>query len=268
MQGLYEPLTQYFRKNKGFLNYDKFYNFVKKHTQISEDGFTIAQLLQASGYPIEEKFDGYCYKPMHTNYKEQEYAVIDIETNGSKPGRSQVIEIGGVKVKNGKIIDRLETFVSCAYLPQNIIDLTGITLLDLVDAPSRKEALLMLKEFLGDAVFVAHNVAFDYTFLTASFKRFGLGTIGNPRLCTIDLAKRTIKSPKYGLAGLCETLNLNLGTHHRAYSDALASMKILQESFKHLPNYVKTTDDLILFSTSSNKEQKKKSKKEKKAKKE
>ncbi len=256
MQSLYEPLTYAFRKNGGFLNYERFYSLVKKHTQISEDGWTIAQLLQASGYPIEEKFDGYCFKPMHTSYKEQEYVIVDIETNGSKPGRSQVIEIGAIKLKNGKIIDRLETFVACAYLPQNIIELTGITPFDLIDAPSRKNALLMLKEFLGDAVFVAHNVGFDYTFLTASFKRFGLGSIGNVRLCTIDLSRRTIKSQKYGLAGLCETLNLNLGTHHRAYSDALASMRIMQESFKKLPNYVKTTDDLIRFSLSSKKERK------------
>ncbi len=256
MQSLYEPLTLAFRKNGGFLNYDTFYNLVKQHTQISEDGWTIAQLLQASGYPIEEKFDGYCFKPMRTSYKEQEYAIIDIETNGAKPGRSQVIEIGGVKLKNGKITDRLETFVACAYLPQSITDLTGITPFDLIGAPSRKEALTMLKEFLGDAVFVAHNVDFDYTFLTASFKRFGLGSIGNVRLCTIDLARRTIKSQKYGLAGLCETLELDLGTHHRAYSDALAAMKIMQESFKHLPNYVKTTDDLIRFSKSTKKERK------------
>jgi len=256
MQGLYEPLTVAFRKNAGFLDYEKFYALVKKHTTISEDGFIIAELLKASGYPIEEKLDGYWYKPIHTPYQEQEYAVIDIETNGSKPGRSQVIEIGGVKVKNGEIIDRLETYVACAYLPQNIIDLTGITLLDLIDAPSRKEALKMLREFMGDAVFVAHNVGFDYTFLTASFKRFGLGSIGNPRLCTIDLARRTIESQKYGLAGLCETLNIDIGTHHRAYSDALASMKIMQESFKRLPDYVKTTDDLIQFSLSSKKERK------------
>jgi len=248
MQSLYEPLTVAFRKNRGFLEYEQFYNFVKKYTNISEDGFTIAQLLQASGYPIEEKLNGYYYKPYFTPYYEQEYAIIDIETNGSKPGRSQVIEIGGVKIKNGQIIDRLETFVACAYLPQNIIDLTGITPYDLIDAPSRKEALMMLRNFLGDAIFVAHNVSFDYTFLTASFKRFGLGSIGNIRLCTIDLSKKTIKSEKYGLAGLCKTLNLDLGQHHRAYSDALASTKILLESFKNLPDRVKSSDDLVKFS--------------------
>jgi len=256
MQGLYEPLTAAFIKNAGFLDYEKFYTLVKKYTTISEDGFIIAELLKVSGYPIEEKLNGYWYKPIHTPYQEQEYVILDIETNGSKPRCSQVIEIGGVKVKNGEIIDRLETYVACAYLPQNIIELTGITPLDLIDAPSRKEALKMLREFMGDALFVAHNVSFDYTFLTASFKRFGLGSIGNPRLCTIDLAKRTIQSQKYGLAGLCETLNIDIGTHHRAYSDALASMKIMQESFKYLPDYLKTTNDLIQFSQSSKKERK------------
>jgi len=258
MQNLYEPLTAAFRKNRGFLNYDKFFNLIKKHSKLSEDPYTIALLLQASGYPIEEKLDGFLYKPMHTSYKEQVYSIIDIETNGAKPGYSQVIEIGGVKVQNGKIIDRLETFVSCAYLPDYIIELTKITPEDLKDAPSRKEALLMLRDFLGDSVFVAHNVNFDYTFLSASFKRFGLGSIGNVRLCTIDLARRTLNSQKYGLAGLCETLNIDMGSHHRAYSDALCSYKIMQESFKHLPKNIKTTDDLIRFSTSSKTQKKSK----------
>jgi DNA polymerase-3 subunit epsilon len=257
MQSLYEPLTINFRKNGGFLEYDKFLNLIKKYTKLYEDPYTIALLLQASGYPIEEKLNGFLYKPMHTSYKEQTYCVIDIETNGAKPGYSQVIEIGGVKVKGGKIIDRLETFVSCAYIPDHIIELTNITPNDLKNAPSRKEALSMLKNFLGDNVFVAHNVAFDYTFLSASFKRFGLGSIGNVRLCTIDLAKKTISSQKYGLAGLCETLNIKMASHHRAYSDALSAFKIMQESFKYLPKEVKTTDDLILFSTSKLKKSKK-----------
>ncbi len=256
MQGLFEPLTSTFRKNNGFIDFQSFFAMARKYTTLSEDGPTIALLLQASGYPIEETVNGYYYKPMRTLYKEQEFVIVDIETNGSKPGTSQVIEIGAVKVKNGEIIDRLETFVFCAYLPQNIIDLTGIEPSDLIGAPSRKEALMMLREFMGDAVFVAHNVGFDYTFLSASLKRFGLGCIGNIRLCTIELAKRTIKSPKYGLAGLCETLNIDIGNHHRAYSDAVASMKIMQESLKYLPSYVRTTDDLILFSQSTKKERK------------
>lgn len=256
MQSLFEPLTVAFRKNSGFLDYGQFYALVKKHTKLSEDAPTVALLIQAAGYPIEEKLDGYIYKPMLTPYEEQEYVIIDIETNGSKPGTSQVIEIGGLKVKNGKIIDKIETFVACTYIPQNIIELTGIELSDLEGAPSRKRALRSLREFTQDAIFVAHNVAFDYTFLSASFKRFGLGCMGNGRLCTIELAKRTIKSPKYGLLGLCETLDIDMLSHHRAYSDALCSWEIMQESLKRLPAFVKSADDLILFSQSTIKQRK------------
>ncbi len=265
MQKIFEPLTKAFRNNKGFLDYERFFKITKKYCSLDEDPFIVAELLKASGYPIEEKLNGYFFKPMYTSYKEQEYVVIDIETNGSKPGRSQVIEIGAVKVKNFEIINRLETFVSCAYLPDMIIELTGITPSDLVNAPSRKEALIMLREFLGDAVFVAHNANFDYEFLNASFERFGLGAIGNMKICTIELAKRTIQSQKYGLAGLCETLNIDMKSHHRAYSDALCSWQIMQKSLKNLPPYVKSTDDLIKFTNSSKKNRKAKRDKNKKS---
>ncbi len=247
MQKIYDYLTTAFRKNRGFLSFDKFSTIIKSHCEIKEDSFLIAELLIASGYPIEEKLNGFFYKPYFTPYKKQEFAVIDIETNGSKPGYSQVIEIGGVKIKEGKIIDRLETFVKCAYIPDSIIELTGITPMDLVDAPSRKEALLMLREFLGDAIFVAHNVTFDYTFLSASFKRFGLGSIGNMRLCSLELAKKTLQSPKYGLVTLCETLNIPMASHHRAYSDAVCAAKIMLKSFQKLPSFIKSTDDLLRF---------------------
>ena len=261
MQKLYEPLTTPFKKNRGFLNYDRFDSIVKKYTQFFENSQTIYELLKANGYPIEEKLNGYYYKPYFTNYKEQTYVVVDIETNGSKPGYSQVIEIGAVKIKNLEIVDRLETFVYCAYVPDSITELTGIKSSDLKDAPSRKSALMMLKEFLEDSIFVAHNVNFDHSFLSASFARFGLGDIANIKLCTIDLARRTIKSQKYGLAGLCEVLNIDMQSHHRAYSDALCSWKIMKESLSNLPKYVKTTNDLIEFSTSTKKERKKKSSK-------
>jgi DNA polymerase-3 subunit epsilon len=260
MQRVYEPLTRAFRNNRGFLNYEKFYKVVNSHCEIMEDSFMIAELLKASGYPIEEKLNGYIFKPIFTNYIEQEYVVVDIETNGAKPGYAQVIEIGALKVKNGKIIDKFESFVSCTYLPDTIIELTGITPKDLKDAPSRKVALTKLRAFLGDAIFVAHNVEFDYNFLSASFERFGLGNIGNLKICTIELAKKTIQAPKYGLAGLCDFLGIDMKSHHRAYSDALCSWQIMQKSLKKLPSNVVTSDDLVLFASSSLPKRKKNSK--------
>ncbi len=257
MLKLFETLTQTFRKNSGEISYRSFEKISRKYASLIEDSETIFLLLQASGYPIEETISGYRLKSMFTPWQEQEYCIIDIETNGSKPGRSQVIEIGAIKMREGKVIDTLESFVSCAYLPEHIIKLTGIEPSDLKDAPSRQEALNTLRSFMGEAVFVAHNANFDYTFLNASFQRFGLGQIGNPTLCTIDLAHRTFKSERYGLAYLNETLNLGLLSHHRAYHDALATSKILLKSFENIPDYVKTTDELIKFSKSSKKDRSK-----------
>jgi DNA polymerase-3 subunit epsilon len=156
-------------------------------------------------------------------------------------------------VQNGKIIDRYETFVECAFLPEYITKITGIEPTDLIDAPSRKEALIGLRHFMEDAVFVAHNADFDYSFLDASFERFGLGNIGNPKLCTIELARRTFESERYGLAYLIESLEIKTATHHRAMSDALCAFEVMKKSFETLPEYVKSADELLRFSTSSRK---------------
>ena len=255
MQKVFNELTQAFRKHEGVLSEAQYKQIVSKHTTLLEDSDTIFILLQASGYPISQK-DANTYRldTCFTSYKTQKYCVIDIETNGAKPGTSQVIEIGAVMVQNGKIIEHLETFVECAFLPEYISKITGIEPEDLIGAPSRKTALMQLKHFMKDAVFVAHNADFDYGFLDASFERFGLGNIGNPKLCTIDLAKRTFESERYGLAYLIETLQIETATHHRAYSDALCAAKVMEKSLETLPEYISTTDELLQFSKSSQKE--------------
>lgn len=260
MQKVYDELTNAFRKNEGELTTERYSAIVTHHTTLFEDHETIFILLQASGYPISRSDDGiYRLETFFVPYQEQCYCVIDIETNGSKPGTSQVIEIGAVMIQNGVIINRLETFVECAFLPEYITKITGIEPSDLIGAPTRREALTRLREFMDDAIFVAHNATFDYSFLTASFNRFGLGDIGNPALCTIELAKRTFESERYGLAYLNESLGIEEATHHRAYSDALSAFRVMEKSFETLPDYVETTDDLLQFAASSKKTRSKKS---------
>jgi len=260
MRKVFSELTDAFRKANGRLTQQQYEQVVKKHTTLLEESDTIFLLLQASGYPIEQTEEGeYLLRTCFTPYEKERYCVIDIETNGSKPGTSQVIEIGAVMLHQGKIIDRYETFVECAFLPEYITKITGIEPEDLIGAPTRREALTGLRQFMGDAVFVAHNANFDYTFLDASFERFGLGGIGNLKLCTIDLARRTFESERYGLAYLIESLGMEETNHHRAYSDALCASKVMLKSFETLPPYVKTTDDLLQFSTSSKKSRRMKS---------
>ncbi len=254
MQRVYEELTAAFRRNDGYLSRASYERIVKKHTTLFEDVDTLFILLQASGYPIVYQDGRYRLETYFTPYKEQKYCVIDIETNGSKPESAQVIEVGAVMVQNGKVIDTFESFVACAFVPEYITKVTGIVSEDLEGAPSRLEVLTKLRAFLDDAIFVAHNADFDYGFLNYSFDHFGLGTIGNQKLCSIDLARRTIESDRYGLAYLGETLKLGEHIQHRAFSDALITSKLLDLSFKNLPKYVKSTDDLLRFSISSRKE--------------
>ncbi|HHD79632.1 MAG TPA: 3'-5' exonuclease [Epsilonproteobacteria bacterium] len=254
MQKVFEELTTAFRKHDGVLCEEKYKQIAMKHTTLLEDSDTIFILLQASGYPIVYEDGTYKLETYFTSYVHQKYCVIDIETNGAKPGTSQVIEIGAVMLQNGEIIDRYETFVECAFLPEYITKITGIEPEDLIGAPTRKEALIGLRHFMEDAIFVAHNADFDYTFLNASFERFGLGNIGNPKLCTIDLARRTFESERYGLAYLIETLGIETATHHRAFSDAVCAAKVMEKSLETIPEYIETTDELLQFSKSSKKE--------------
>ena len=254
MQKVFNELTQAFRKHNGMLTQEQYEHIATKHSTLLEDPETILILLQASGYPITEEDAKYRLEIYFMPYEEQKYCVIDIETNGSKPGTSQVIEIGAVMLHKGEIVDRYETFVECAFLPEYISKITGIEHEDLIDAPTRKEALIGLRHFMGDAVFVAHNADFDFGFLNASFERFGLGNIGNPKLCTIELARRTFESERYGLAYLIDFLCIETATHHRAYSDAVCAAKVMEKSIETLPSHVVTADELLRFSLSSKEE--------------
>ena len=254
MQKVYEELTLAFQRNEGYLSEASYARIVKKHTTLFEDTDTLFLLLQASGYPIVFKNNIYRLESFFTPYREQRYCVIDIETNGSKPETAQVIEVGAVMVLNGEVIDRFESFVECTFLPIYISKITGIIPEDLINAPSQVEVLTKLRIFMEDAVFVAHNANFDYGFLNYSFDRFGLGSIGNQKLCSIDLSRRTIKSERYGLAYLNEFLSLGDHMPHRAFSDALTTAKLLNLTFENLPTYVKSTNNLLEFSISSRKD--------------
>lgn len=180
---------------------------------------------------------------------EQEFCVVDIETSGGV-NSGQIIEIGAIRLRNGCEIGRFETFVAAPEVPENITQLTGISALDLIGAPSLKSALERFKIFLGEAVFVAHNVNFDYGFISHSLSRIGLGILLNRKLCTIDLARRTIASQKYGLDSLKELLGIH-NAHHRALNDAISASEILKYAFAKLPFSVQTTEDLIKFSKSA-----------------
>ena len=227
---------------------EHFFALLQNFFGMFEDPQLLYETLKAQGFPLLEK-NGLIYlKTAVTPYKKQEFVVVDIETNGSKPENAQVIEIGAIKFVGSKIVDRFESFIYADEVPEYITKLTGIEQVHLEEAPSQKEVLLRFKEFLGDAVFVAHNVTFDYNFISRKLEQMGFGKLANRKLCSIDLARRTIESQRYGLEFLNESLGINTAVSHRAYADALTAYKIMQMALEKVPKEVKTTEELIDFS--------------------
>ena len=223
--------------------------FIKALSKFGEPDFLI-ELLRAQGLPLYEHQGKYIYKTAIQPLSHGKFCIMDIETNGSKPTKGHtIIELGAVMFQDGKIIDEFESFVQCDSIPVMIQELTGISLDDTRDAPKLKEVMFKFREFLGDAVFVAHDVKFDYRFTSAMMERVGLEPLANRKLCTFELAQRTLKAERYGLKYLNETMHLHTeADHHRALSDAITALELMKKSLDKLPKKVTMVEHLLHFS--------------------
>lgn len=96
------------------------------------------------------------------------------------------------------------------------------------DAPLFAKIAESLHEFLGDAVFVAHSVNFDYGFIRSEFRRLDI-RFNMPKFCTVVGMRRYYKGLKsYGLGNLAREFRISLKNHHRALDDAMATVELLK----------------------------------------
>lgn len=189
------------------------------------------EYLRLRGLDIMKNKDSmYSLGIFNTTIKDQIFCIVDIETNGPYPDKHSLIEIGAIKYKNGKIIDKFESLIHSSTVPKVITQVTGISIDDILEAPSERKVLNDFRIFLGNSIFVAHSVKWDYNFISKSFENYNLESMLNHKLCTLELARKYIKAPKYGLKTLNEVLNIDV-RHHRAYDDAYSATKILEYCF-------------------------------------
>ncbi|HHY21286.1 MAG TPA: PolC-type DNA polymerase III, partial [Bacilli bacterium] len=165
------------------------------------------------------------YNEAHRELMTDTYVVFDVETTGLSAVYNTIIELAAVKMKDGEIIERFEFFANPHEpLSNTIIELTGITDDMLVDAPDVDVVLKKFKEFVGDAVLVAHNASFDMGFLNVGYKKYGLGEADNPVIDTLELARFLYPQLKnHRLNTLCKKFDIELVSHHRAIYDAEAT---------------------------------------------
>jgi len=207
------------------------------------------ELWRAQGLNVVKHQGSYYFDTAFIPVEEAEFCIVDIETNGSKIEKHQIIELAAVKVKNGKIFERFESLVYTKEINPHITEITGIKAEDTKDAPPLQEVLQKFKLFLNDAIFVAHDVKFDYMFISQSMEKIGLEPLLNRSLCSLALAERTISSYRYALSYLNDALKLNPNAqHHRAMSDVLTTYGLFLLSLENLPEDIKSVEDLIRFS--------------------
>lgn len=214
------------------------------------DGLDVTlELWRSQGLDLVKKQGYFYFKTKFIPIQKAEFCIVDIETNGSKLDKHQIIELSAIKVQNGHIIDRFDTLVKCDKINEHITALTGIKAEDTQNAPSLKDVLYSFKLFLGDAIFVAHDVKFDYKFISGSMIKVGLGALFNRSLCSLALAERTIVSYRYALSYLNDAFNFNpSATHHRAMSDVLTTFGLFKMSLENCKESINNVEDLIKFS--------------------
>ncbi len=155
------------------------------------------------------------------------YIVFDIETTGFSSIRDSIIEIGAVKVQDGRIVDRFSTFVNPKRpIPFEITNLTSITDEMVMDSPGIETILPQFLEFVGDGVLVAHNAGFDVGFIEQNCRNLGLDD-HFIYVDTVALARVLLPTlSKYKLNIVAKALNISLENHHRAVDDAGATAEI------------------------------------------
>lgn len=221
----------------------------KLREQIDESLDLSLELWRAKGLNIVKKRGYFYFATKFIDIENTEFCIVDIETNGSKIDKHQIIELAAIKIKNSKIIDRFESLIKCKEINKHITEITGISINDTKDAPQLKDVLKKFKAFLGDAVFVAHDVKFDYKFISDSLKQIGEEPLLNRSLCSLALAERTVVSYRYALSYLSDYFKLNPNaTHHRAMSDVMTTYELFKLSLKNCNENINNVEDLIKFS--------------------
>lgn len=180
------------------------------------------------------------------------YAIIDIETTGDKPKNFKVIEIAIVLHDGIQELDRFHSFVDPEERISPFISrLTGISDEDVHGAPKFYEIAKEIVEFTANSIFVAHNVSFDYGVLRREYKRLGYD-YRLDHLCTIQSARILLPGhDSYGLKNITKDLGIELGNHHRAIDDTLATAELFKFIFEaakgDLTNFVKREIDPSLL---------------------
>ena len=153
--------------------------------------------------------------------KKKIYAIVDLETTGGLAKRDKITEIGIVLFDGKEVLETYQTLVNPGRsIPPEITRITNITNDMVADAPYFYEVAKRVVELTEGAIFVAHNVRFDYSFLKEEFASLGY-TFTKRQLCTVRLSRKAFPGLKsYSLGNLIKHFKIEVSARHRALLQA------------------------------------------------
>lgn len=170
------------------------------------------------------------------------FVVFDLETTGFSPENNKIIEIGAIKVLNGKIVDTFSHFINPhEKIPLDIIKITNINDDMLKDAKDVDVVCKQFLDFVDDNILMGHNIMFDYKFIKVNANRLGYNFCGKG-IDTLRITKVLNRGEGNKLSDLCKRYNVINKNVHRAYSDAKATMEVY---YKLVEKYFDTNKDLF-----------------------
>ncbi len=157
-----------------------------------------------------------------------EYVAFDIETTGLDSMYDEIIEIGAIKVENGKEMDRFNTLIKpVCKINEFITELTGITNQMVESAPTINEVLPEFMKFIGQSIILGHNVNFDINFIYDNLVREKMCPISNDFIDTLRLSRKLLPELNHHrLSDLAQYYNIDVEGSHRGLRDVSITIEV------------------------------------------
>lgn len=171
------------------------------------------------------------------------YTMLDIETTGLSPFRDRITELGGVKVRNGQIVDQytnLVKFPKNNKVPAFITKLNGITEEQLVnEGIPAEQAIKEFREFISDDIIIGYNVNFDLNFLYDLSQKYNLPVLNNDYVDVLRLARVYYPHQHNRLIDCMQRAGIAQVEQHHGLADSLDTIKVYNDFNQHF------TEDLL-----------------------
>ncbi|NRY64214.1 DNA polymerase III subunit alpha [Clostridium beijerinckii] len=222
-------------------------SFPEAHKLLGRDNPDMKVIYGVEAYLAPDK------KPSVTNVREESidtvYCVLDLETTGFSPQTEKITEIGVMKIKDGKVIDKFSTFVNPQKsIPMRVVEVTKITDDMVKNAETIDKVFPKLLEFIEGSVLVAHNADFDIGFLKHNAKVLGY-EFDFTYIDTLGLAQDVFPDYKsYKLGRIAKNLGIKVEVAHRALDDVDTTVKVFNIMIEKLKERgAQTLSDIDLY---------------------